>query len=184
MIREKQLDTIHDEIKREHKKLEGVRKEIEAELQVVMEKLELLEARSGSVDKARKEADARLDEFDQKITKMKPAEMKNTKQAATIHERMEPEAAANSIHQMVEKGESLSLPVAILDNMRERQAAAPVERVGQARSRNVVPNHDALALLQGTRQRRQMTRSAEVAERKLSADSAESLKSLTPDSDH
>jgi flagellar motility protein MotE (MotC chaperone) len=98
-----------------------------------MEKLDLLEKRSGSVDKARKEADARLDEFEQKLTKIKPAEMKNTKQAATIHERMEPEAAAQSIQQMVEKGE-LEFAVGILANMRERQAAALLSELAKQES--------------------------------------------------
>jgi hypothetical protein len=133
VVREKQLDTIHDEIKKEHKRLDSVRKEIDAELQVVMEKLDLLEKRSGSVDKVRKEADAKLDEFEQKLTKMRPAEMKNTKQAATIHERMEPEAAAQSIQQMVEKGE-LEFAVGILANMRERQAAALLSELAKQES--------------------------------------------------
>lgn len=133
VLREKQLDTIHDEIKKEHKKLDAVRKEIEGELQVVQEKLELLEKRSGSVDKARKEADAKIDEFEQKLTKIKPAEIKNTRQAATIHERMEPEAAALSIQQMVEKGE-MDFAVGILANMRERQAAALLSELAKQES--------------------------------------------------
>lgn len=133
VVREKQLDMIHDEIKKEHKKLDSVRKEIEGELQVVQEKLDLLEKRSGTVDKARKEADARLDEFEQKLTKLRPAELKNTKQAATIHERMEPEAAAQSIQQMVEKGE-LEFAVGILANMRERQAAALLSELAKQES--------------------------------------------------
>lgn len=133
VVREKQLDTIHDQIKKEHKKLDGVRKEIEGELAVVMEKLELLEKRSGSVDKARKEADGKLEDFEQRLSKIKPAEMKNTRQAATIHERMEPEAAALSIQQMVEKGE-MDFAVGILANMRERQAAALLSELAKLES--------------------------------------------------
>jgi flagellar motility protein MotE (MotC chaperone) len=122
-VREKQLDTIHDEIKKEHKKLESIRKEIEGELAVLQEKLDLYEKRSSTVDKTKRETEARIDEFEQKLTKIKPLELKNTKQAAGIHERMEPEVAAQSIQQMVERGE-LEFAVAILANMRERQAAA------------------------------------------------------------
>ncbi len=133
VVREKQLDTIHDEIKKEHKKLDSIRKEIEGELAVVMEKLELLEKRSGTVNKARLDADAKVDEFEQKLSKIKPAETKNTKQAATIHERMEPEAAALSIQQMVEKGE-LDFAVGILANMRERQAAALLSELAKQES--------------------------------------------------
>jgi flagellar motility protein MotE (MotC chaperone) len=133
VVREKQLDTIHDEIKKEHKKLDSVRKEIEGELAVVMEKLDLLEKRSGTVNKARLEADAKLDEFEQKLSKIKPAETKNTKLAATIHERMEADAAASSIQQMVEKGE-LDFAVGILANMRERQAAAVLSELAKQES--------------------------------------------------
>jgi flagellar motility protein MotE (MotC chaperone) len=133
VVREKQLDMIYDEIKKEHKKLDSVRKEIEGELAVVLDKLDLLEKRSGTVSKARLDADAKLDEFEQKLSKIKPAETKNTKQAATIHERMEPEAAALSLQQMVEKGE-LDFAVGILAHMRERQAAAVLSELAKQES--------------------------------------------------
>ena len=146
-VREKQLDTIHGEIKEEHKKLEAVRKEIAVELAMVQEKLELLEKRSGTVSEAKKEADARIDEFEQRLTKAKPGELKNTKQAAAIHERMEPDMAAQSIQQMVEKGE-LDFAVGIVANMRKRQAAALLSELSKQEAGTSAAAHHAITILQ------------------------------------
>ena len=44
VVRKKQLDLIHEDIKKEQKKLDAVRKEVEGELQLVQEKLDLLES--------------------------------------------------------------------------------------------------------------------------------------------
>jgi flagellar motility protein MotE (MotC chaperone) len=122
-VREGQLNLVHDEIKKEHKKLAAVRKEIDATLAAVEEKLALLEARASLADKKHKEADARMDEVNQKIVAMKPNEAKNVKQVAAIYEKMEPEAGAANVQQLVEKGE-MDFAVAILAAMRERQSAA------------------------------------------------------------
>jgi flagellar motility protein MotE (MotC chaperone) len=121
-VREGQLHLIHDQIKNEHKILAAKRKEIDAALAAVEEKLTLLEARANVVDKKHKEADARLDDYNQKVTAMKPAEMKNIKQAAAIYEKMEAAAAATSIQQMVEKGD-MDFAVALIHAMRESKAA-------------------------------------------------------------
>ena len=49
-------------------------------------------------------------------------ESKNLKQVAGIYDKMDPEAAAQNIQQMTEKG-ALDTAVTILANMRDRQAA-------------------------------------------------------------
>src|SRR5688572_13895620 len=46
VTREKQMNILHDEVKKEHKKLETVRKEIHAELVLLQEKLDQLEKRA------------------------------------------------------------------------------------------------------------------------------------------
>lgn len=120
--REKQLGLIHDQIKAEHKKLDALRKEIDGQLQLVQERMDLLEKRSGAATKAQKDAEAASRELDQKIVQIKPIEMKGAKQSASYLESMEPDAAARSILQLVEKGE-MDYAVSILSNMRARQAA-------------------------------------------------------------
>ena len=120
--REKQLGLIHEQIKGEHRKLDAARKEIDAQLALVQEKLDMLEKRSGAVDKAHKDAEGAARDLDQKVLSMKPLEVKGAKQSATYLDSMEPDAAARSILQMVEKGE-MDYAVSILTNMRARQAA-------------------------------------------------------------
>jgi flagellar motility protein MotE (MotC chaperone) len=120
--REKQLDLIHAEIKNEHKKLDGVRKAIEAEMALVQEKLESLEKRAGETEKDRQKAEVQMDEIRRSTLEINNLEAKNLKQVASIYDKMDPAAAAQSIQQMAEKGK-IDTAVTILANMRERAAA-------------------------------------------------------------
>jgi flagellar motility protein MotE (MotC chaperone) len=121
-VREKQLDLIHDDIKKDQKKLDAVRKEVEGELQLVQEKLDLLEKRTGEGAKDREKTEAQLSELRQATLEVTDLESKNLKQVAGIYDKMDPEAAAQNIQQMTEKG-SLDTAVTIVANMRDRQAA-------------------------------------------------------------
>jgi flagellar motility protein MotE (MotC chaperone) len=121
-VREKQMDLIHDEIKKDQKKLDAVRKEIESELNLVQEKLDLLEKRTSEGIKDRQKAEAQLEEIRQATLEVGGLESKNLKQVAGIYDKMDPEAAAQSIQQMAEKGK-IDTAVTILANMRDRQAA-------------------------------------------------------------
>jgi flagellar motility protein MotE (MotC chaperone) len=122
VVREKQLDLIHEDIKKDQKKLDAVRKEVEEELQLVQEKLDLLEKRTGEGAKDREKTEAQLNELRQATLEVTDLESKNLKQVAGIYDKMDPEAAAQNIQQMTEKG-GLDTAVTILANMRERQAA-------------------------------------------------------------
>jgi flagellar motility protein MotE (MotC chaperone) len=122
VIREKQLNLIHEEIKREQKKLDAVRKEVEAELQLVQDKLDALERKTGEGEKDRQKAAAQMEDLQHMTLEMNGIESKNLKQVAGIYDKMDPEAGAQSIQQMVEKGK-IDTAVTILANMRDRQAA-------------------------------------------------------------
>ncbi len=122
IVREKQMDLIHQEIKSEQKKLEAVRKEVDTELALVSEKLEMLEKRTAEADRDRKNSVAQLQEIQEKTVELNGLESKNLKQVAFIYDKMDPEAASQSIQQMVEKGK-LDTAVTILANMRDRAAA-------------------------------------------------------------
>ena len=121
-VREKQLDLIHEDIKKDQKKLDAVRKEVEAELQLVQEKLDVLDKRTGEGAKDREKTEAQLEELRRTTLEVNDLESKNLKQVAGIYDKMDPEAAAQNIQQMADKG-SLDTAVTILANMRDRQAA-------------------------------------------------------------
>ncbi len=120
--REKQLDLIHEEIKKEQKKLDSVRKQIETELLFVQGQLDLLEKKTAENEKDRQQARAELSDIKQATLQMNGYESKNLKQVSGIYDKMDPDAAAQSIRQMVDKGK-LDTAVSILAGMRDRQAA-------------------------------------------------------------
>jgi flagellar motility protein MotE (MotC chaperone) len=122
VVREKQMNLIHDEIKKEHKKLDLVRKDIEGELALVQEKLDLLERRAGETDKVKQRAAAELEETKRLTIEMTGTETKNLKLVSGIYDKMDAEAGALSIQQMVDKG-NMDTAVTILTGMRDRQAA-------------------------------------------------------------
>lgn len=130
VMREKQLDLIHLGIKNEQKALDGIRKDIQFELQLVQEKLELLEKRAGDVDKKRLQITRESDELDGKKTEINGLEATNVKKLATIYDKMDPEAGAQGIEQMVERGK-LDMAVIILSNMGQRQAAGLLGEVSK-----------------------------------------------------
>ena len=121
-VREKQVKMIHDEIENEHKKLAATRKEIDGELAAVNSQLELLEKKSASVDQDRQKADAQMEEVRRAIFDLNPVESKNLKQVAGLLDKMPPEASAQVVQQMVDKGK-LDTAAAVLVSMRDRQAA-------------------------------------------------------------
>jgi flagellar motility protein MotE (MotC chaperone) len=120
--REKQLDLIHDEIKKEHKKLESVRKQVDTEMQLVQEKIDLLERKSAEGEKDNQRHVAQVEEAKRVTLELNGMESKNLKQVAGIYDKMDADAAAQSIQQMVDKGK-LDTAVTILACMRDRQAA-------------------------------------------------------------
>jgi flagellar motility protein MotE (MotC chaperone) len=122
VVREKQLDLIHEEIKRDQKKLDTVRKDVESELQLVQEKLDILEKRAAEGEKQRQKAEAQMEEVRQATLELGTVEAKNLKQMGGIYDRMDPEAAAQNILQMSEQGK-MDTAVTILAAMRDRQAA-------------------------------------------------------------
>jgi chromosome segregation ATPase len=121
--REKQMDIIHDEVKKEQKRLDLVRKEIQAELAMVVEKLEQLEKRASEGKDERKAMDLQKRDLELRVTKYEEDEFTNLKTQVKTFEKMDPEAASVVIVQMVDSGK-LDTAAKILFNMRDRQAAA------------------------------------------------------------
>jgi hypothetical protein len=121
--REKQMDILHDDIKREQKKLDAVRKEIQVELQLVLEKLELLEKLKTEADRVGKSASAQMQALDRSKVEVDDREWNNLKQQIKTFEKIDPEAASQVMVQMVEDGK-METVVKIMSQMRDRQAAA------------------------------------------------------------
>jgi flagellar motility protein MotE (MotC chaperone) len=131
IVREKQMDLIHAEIVKEQKKLEGIKKEIQTELALVQEKMDLLEKKSAEVEKKRNQLSVQTQELDNMRTEVNGLEANNVRKLATIYDKMDPEAAAQGIEQMIEKGK-LDMAVLILCNMSQRQAAGLLSEVSKA----------------------------------------------------
>jgi flagellar motility protein MotE (MotC chaperone) len=121
-VRQKQMDLIHDEVKKEQKKLDEVRKEIKGEMQLVMEKLDLLDKKVLEFERDRQKVEADKAELRQAQFETNGTEAKNLKQLAEIYDKMDAEAAAPIIVQMVESSK-LDMAVTILAGMGKRQAA-------------------------------------------------------------
>jgi flagellar motility protein MotE (MotC chaperone) len=145
-VREKQMDLIHDEIKKDQKKLDVVRKEIDNELHLVQEKLDVLEKRTGEGAKEREKTAAQLEEIRHATLELGGVESKNLRQVAGIYDKMDPEAAAQSIQQMAEQGK-LDTAVTILAAMRDRQAANLLGELSKQDSNIAVQLFDRMRFL-------------------------------------
>jgi flagellar motility protein MotE (MotC chaperone) len=145
-VREKQLDLIHEEIKKDQKKLDAVRKEIDSELHLVQEKLDLLEKRAGEGAKEREKVEAKLEEVRGATLELGGIESKNLRQVAGIYDKMDAEAAAQSIQQMAEQGK-LDTAVSILAAMRDRQAANVLGELSKQDSTIAVQLFDRMRFL-------------------------------------
>lgn len=144
--REKQIEAIHEQIKKEQKRFDVIRKEIQAELVLVQEKIELMEKRAAEGDRDRKAVETQREELKKSITELGGVEAKNLKQLALIYDKMDSEAASQSIHQMVETGK-LDMAVTILTNMRERQAAGLLGEIARQDPSAAVQLFDRMRLV-------------------------------------
>ncbi len=144
--REKQLDLVHEEIKKDQKKIDSVRKEVESELQLVQEKLEVLERRASESRENIQRTNVTLEEAKSVSFELGGVEAKNLKQMANIYDKMDPEAAAQNILQMADKGK-LDTAVAILANMRDRNAANILGEISKQNSDVAVQLFDRMRYL-------------------------------------
>jgi len=122
-VREKQMDIIHNRIKDEQKKLDTVRKEIQVELALVQEKLEQLEKQTAEGVRDRKTVEASKKDLERTMWEVEDREWTAIKQQVKTFEKMDPEAAASMVIQMVDNSK-LDTAVKVLSQMRDRQAAA------------------------------------------------------------
>jgi len=122
-VREKQMDIVHNDIKKEQKRLEVVRKEIQGELVVVQEKLELLEKRSLEGVSERKVVESKKKELDESIVNLDVQKWTNLNKQIKTFEKIDAEQAAVVVVQMVDQG-NFDTAVSILSQMRDRQGAA------------------------------------------------------------
>ena len=119
--REKQLDLIYDQIKQKQKSstpcVSRSKRRCNSSRKSWTFSKERRRRREGSA-----KATADLREIKRATLEMNGLESKNLKQVAGIYDKMDPDSAAQSIQQMVDKGK-LDTAVAILAGMRDRQAA-------------------------------------------------------------
>jgi flagellar motility protein MotE (MotC chaperone) len=121
--REKSMELIHQEVVKEHKKLDSLRKEIHEEYKAVEERLAMAEKRILDSTDLRQKVEAEKEKLKDDLVLIGNVEAKSSKQLAAICEKMEPEAAAQAIAQMVDTGK-LDVAAQILVHMSNRSAAA------------------------------------------------------------
>src|SRR5581483_11198420 len=96
--------------------------QIGEELKLLGERVEGLDRKVAEVKRHGQKASEQAREMKQTLLEVEDAEKARVKQMATVYDAMDPEAAAQTLQEMVEAGK-LDLAVKILSHMRERQAA-------------------------------------------------------------
>jgi len=122
VMREKQLTAIHDEVKKEHGKLELVRKEIQIELNNVKKKLEEVELRTASAAKEKRDVVEELEKLSLLVNGVKTNDAKNAQKHATIFDKMDPEPLSKMLIQWAESGKSDEAAI-LLSHMKPSQTA-------------------------------------------------------------
>jgi chromosome segregation ATPase len=123
IMREKQLTAIHDEIKKEHGKLELVRKEIQTELNNVKKKLDEVELRTAANSKEKTDILKGIEQLESLGNSVKQTDAKNAQKNAAIFDKMEPEPLSTMLTQWVEGGKTDEAAL-LLSHMKQAQAAA------------------------------------------------------------
>jgi flagellar motility protein MotE (MotC chaperone) len=122
-MREKQMDIIHEDIKKEQKRLDGIRKKIDEEMAALTEKIEHLEKRASAGLEERKSLDATKRDIEQATVRIEDLEWINLKSQIKTFDKMEPESAAIFITNLVDQGK-LDTAAKILAQVQSRQSAA------------------------------------------------------------
>jgi vacuolar-type H+-ATPase subunit I/STV1 len=122
-VREKQMDIIHEEIKKEQKRLDGIKKKIDEEMLALMEKIEYLEKRTATHGDERKSLDTQKRDIEQATLQVEGQEWVNIKAQSKMYDKMEPAVASAMLTSLVDDGK-LDLAAKILVHVERRQIAA------------------------------------------------------------
>lgn len=120
--RQGQLDLIFTDIKTEQKTLETLRQEIAAEMKLLNQKMEMLELKSGDLEKKKTKLSDHAAEIKKTMFEVDSVEQNRIKQMAAMYNSMEPDTAGEILQQMADSGK-MDMAVKILAGMQERQAA-------------------------------------------------------------
>lgn len=122
-VREKQMDIIHEEIKKEQKRLDAIKKKIDEEMLALNEKIEHLERRAADNKVERTAITSAKQDVEQMTLRVDELEWMNIKAQVKTFDKMDPETANMLLVQMVDAGK-LDTAAKILANVEKRQAAA------------------------------------------------------------
>jgi flagellar motility protein MotE (MotC chaperone) len=121
-VREKQMDIIHDEIKKEQKRLDGVKKKIDEEMAALVQMLEKVEKSAADGRDVTKSLAAEKTYLQQTTIGIEDLEWQNLKNQSKTFEKMDPEAAASFVTNLVDKG-NMDTAAKILSMISNRKAA-------------------------------------------------------------
>jgi flagellar motility protein MotE (MotC chaperone) len=129
-VRRKQLDLFHLQVVKEQKNLEGTKKEVQAELALLLEKLKQFEEKVAELETIRKQLARERSEFDDRTRPAQEAAQGNLKKIASMYDGMDPEDAAQNIEKLVVKGQ-VDVAASILTLMNTRKSPAVLAEVSK-----------------------------------------------------
>jgi flagellar motility protein MotE (MotC chaperone) len=128
--RQKNLELIYQDIRNEHRALDEIRKQLAEEMKLLQDKVAGLEVKSSENKQEMKKLSKKAEEISSSLVEVQKVEEGRLKQIGSAYDTMDPEAAAQMMQEMVEKGK-LDTAVKILGSMKDRQMARVLAAFGE-----------------------------------------------------
>jgi flagellar motility protein MotE (MotC chaperone) len=120
--RQKNLDLVYNEILKEQRNVDGIRKQVDEEMKLLAEKADVIERKYTQTRLEGTKIDEQNKDLRQTLLEVEDAERVRVKQMATFYDTMEAEKAAPTFQEMIDSGK-LDMAVKILSNMKDRSAS-------------------------------------------------------------
>ena len=120
--RQKNLDLVYNEILKEQRVVDGIRKQVDEEMKLLAEKADVIERKYTETRLQGTKLDEQNKDLRQTLLEVEDAERGRVKQMASLYDTMEAEKAAPTFQEMIDSGK-LDMAVKILSNMKDRPAS-------------------------------------------------------------
>lgn len=129
--RQKNLELVFLDVRKEQKGMDDLRKQVSAELKLLSEKMDALDRKALEARQHGLKAAEQAREMKQTLVEVEEVEKGRVKQMATFYNAMSAEAAAQTFQALIDDGK-LDLAAKILAGMERRQAANLLAQLAQA----------------------------------------------------
>jgi flagellar motility protein MotE (MotC chaperone) len=120
--RQKYLDLIHLDLKRERDGIDTLRKQVASEMKAVDERMAAVEQRYADSQQKLQENTNKVAELQKNLLELQGIEQVNVKKMAQMYDTIDPESGARILQQLANSGK-MDTAVELIGQMRERQAA-------------------------------------------------------------